>query len=110
MQLRGGREWRPCGGTGGPPPPPPPCFHFYRGACHYGDACRFSHAPPEELPGVLPFHHRQFVAAPGGDDDIAAAAGDPAPPGAWRLRIMSYNVLADHLAHEHAAELYNSGE
>ena len=29
--------------------------------------------------------------------------------GSWRLRIMSYNVLADHLAHEHAAELYNSG-
>lgn len=25
-----------------------------------------------------------------------------------RVRVMSYNILADHLAHEHAAELYQS--
>lgn len=29
-------------------------------------------------------------------------------PAHARVRVLSYNILADHLAHEHAAELYNS--
>jgi hypothetical protein len=35
-------------------------------------------------------------------------AGAALPPRHSRVRLMSYNVLADHLAHEHSHELYNS--
>lgn len=36
---------------------------------------------------------------------VSAALPAAAP---WRFRVLSYNILADHLAHEHAAELYSS--
>eukprot|EP00887_Chlorella_sp_A99_P001011 scaffold5.g1011.t1 len=94
----------------GPPPLPPPCLHFLRGSCRFGDACRFLHSAPEQLPEVLPFHHRRMVAGEAcaaAAQHGSAAQGTP-PPGAWHLRAMSYNVLADHLAHDHAGELYNS--
>ena len=38
----------------------------------------------------------------------ASSAASSAQPPPWRLRVMSYNILADCLAHEHAAELYSS--
>ena len=89
------------GGSGGGPSLP--CLFHHRGHCRQGEACRFSHAAPEETRGTLPLQHRALVVAEG-----APQRGTTTPPGAWRVRCMSYNVLADCLAREHAAELYSS--
>ena len=101
--------------------PRPLCHHFLRGCCRYGAACRFSHDVQAASRTSLPFGDRKYVGA-------EQAAPPPPPPGAdsgqrqrpasaptaggrhgsWPLRVMSFNVLADCLAREHAAELYTS--
>lgn len=117
----GAQQWRRGGrGGGGGRPGPPPCIFFLRGACRMGAACRFSHDLADLAAVALPMHHRQAVqarAGPGGAASAAVGAAGPSSSGsgggggsaaAWRFRVMSYNVLADCLAHEHAAELYTS--
>ncbi|GAB4817059.1 hypothetical protein N2152v2_004105 [Parachlorella kessleri] len=59
------------------------------------------HVEAAALPDTLPFHARSFVQA----DPACEAA---VPPSHSRVRVMSYNILADHLAHEHSRELYSS--
>ena len=113
-----------------------PCVFFLRGHCRRGDYCAYSHAPAADLHHTLPFADRQFSEVGSATQYIAAALpAQPPPPspsrpaaapqarpsssqtgasgsssggggGGTLVRVMSYNVLADHLAHGHAAELY----
>lgn len=110
------QQWRRSGRSGGGPPPP--CLFHLRGFCRFGAACRFSHDVTEQASAALPLHHRQAVHSHAAAGLATAAACDSPGSGQattsssatvpWRFRIMSYNVLADCLAHEHAAELYSS--
>ncbi|KAL4425811.1 hypothetical protein ABPG75_009827 [Micractinium tetrahymenae] len=112
-------RWRrPANGSSrsaGPPGGRPLCSHFRRGQCHFGTSCRFSHDPAEHAAAALPFQDRERVQSQANMNAAASAAAAAAAakescPAAtpWRFRVLSYNILADHLAHEHAAELYSS--
>lgn len=83
----------------------PPCIYHLRGHCRFGAHCRFSHDVAEAASRALPLHHRALVHSASAPAGVAAAGAAVAP---WHFRIMSYNILADCLAHEHAAELYTS--
>ncbi|KAL4513210.1 hypothetical protein Ndes2437B_g08253 [Nannochloris sp. 'desiccata'] len=80
---------------------PRPCVHFLRGSCRFGMRCRFQH---DTSATSLPFHHRESVEANLNKYKIPSHLVDASP----QLRIMSYNILADHYAQEHAQELYAS--
>ena len=65
------------------------------------------HNPTTKGASSLPASPGLQAAAAASARSTAAAAAASGPP-AWRFRVVSYNVLADCLAHEHAAELYAS--
>lgn len=98
------RRWGGGGGTRSRGPSnSPPCIYHLRGHCRFGVHCNFSHDTEQAASAALPMHHRQLVHSAAVH---AGAAGSNVAP--WHFRVMSYNVLADCLAHEHAAELYTS--
>lgn len=73
-----------------------------------GSACHFAsvYIPTCRLQSCAPWSP---FAVQANLSTAAAAASAGLPAGApWRFRVLSYNILADHLAHEHAAELYSS--
>ena len=85
--------------------PPPLCTYFVRGHCRHGTACRFTHAAATQSEGSpLPVHHRLFVEAPA----AGSVTGLADYGGKLSLRLMSYNILADQYARQHAAELYST--
>jgi mRNA deadenylase 3'-5' endonuclease subunit Ccr4 len=81
----------------------PACTYWARGSCRAGAQCRFAHdGAPVGAPPAPPVHLRRFTEAP------PAPAPPPGAPPPRRLRVMSYNVLAEAYAREHAGDLYTS--
>jgi len=99
-----------------------PCLYFLKGACRFGSFCRNAHIIPPtaatdsaaevfsavaaSAAGPLPFHLRHTAFK--NREETAPLSGAPDQPPPRKLRIMSYNILADTLAYEHAKELYKS--
>ncbi|BDA48472.1 probable protein angel homolog 2 at N-terminal half [Coccomyxa sp. Obi] len=76
------------------------CTYFQKtGRCRYGDACRYSHSSPS-LRQAAGFQERVW--------SHGQASTSQEHPLFANVRIMSYNILADQLAHEHAHELYRA--
>ncbi|CAL8463659.1 g3193 [Coccomyxa elongata] len=76
------------------------CTYFQKkGRCRYGDACRYSHSSPS-LRQAAGFQERGW--------SHGQASTSHEHPLFANVRIMSYNILADQLAHEHAHELYRA--
>lgn len=99
-----------------------PCLYFLKGACRFGTFCKNTHVIPSATgsaaaeislgtaaaiaAGPLPFHLRHTAFK--NREETAPVSGAPDQPPPRKLRIMSYNILADTLAYEHAKELYKS--
>ncbi|KAL0037278.1 hypothetical protein WJX79_010116 [Trebouxia sp. C0005] len=85
-----------------------PCYQFQQGTCRYGSACRFAHSTPLSRSSYST--HQKYDNA--GHElrqwSCAAASSRSTPEINWSIRVMSYNVLADKLAYEHARELYRT--
>ncbi|KAL3144846.1 hypothetical protein ABBQ38_001952 [Trebouxia sp. C0009 RCD-2024] len=91
------------------------CYHFQQGSCRYGVACRFLHsAPPSDRQRrhsdrrSLGWPPAEEQGACSGTRNWSASEANISEVSekTWSLRVMSYNVLADALAFEHAQDLY----
>lgn len=71
------------------------CIHFLMGSCRFGTSCRFSH---HTRPQALPFEDREKTGSKPIHEENPTLS----------FKVMSYNILADSLAKDHARELYSS--